>query len=227
MYQLHEAIKAKDKLKASLLLETAEYINTCDDLGFYPIHLSVLNGLQDITRRLLALGADPNVTVTKMPDRKKFLESFHDGSLDGDTLDCILHSIKQLGNYTPIHIAVRDRQYTQCQLLIQYGANVNSTDLGLCTPLHWAAMNGDIEIAKLLFSNGAKPNATDLAKSTPLHEAVRKNHYDFVVFLLMANADPSIRDISDLCPMDYAENKPNIVKLLTDRGQYVSCSSKQ
>lgn len=216
MYTLHEAIKAKDNTRAKSLLKSGAPIDISDEKGLYPLHLAVLNGLTDIVYQLLKIGANPNVTMNT-EQHESSLRPFNPSTeLDDNLMEEILSGIRQLGNHTPIHIAVKESQVNLCQILLEFGANVNATDLGQCTPLHWAALNGNLDVTKLLIQHGANTNVKDLAHSTPLHEAVRKQHHELVLILLLANANPNHQDIGGMNAFDYAKHQPETLKILLE-----------
>lgn len=216
MLNLHEAIKAKDNTKAKYLLQSGVDIDISDEKGLYPLHLAVLHGLTDIVHQLLKIGANPNITMNTDNHDEQFPKLNNSTELDDSLMEEILSGIRQLGNHTPIHIAVKESNLEMCQILLEFGANVNATDLGQCTPLHWAALNGDINITKLLLQHGADANVKDLAYSTPLHEAIRREHDELVLILLLANADPNQQDIGHMNAYDYAKHQPAILKVLLE-----------
>lgn len=81
-----------------------------------------------------------------------------------------------------------------CRLLINQGADVNSTPAtDMYTALGSAAINGDLELAALLLREGAEINATGGSPGTALDQAATSGRLDMVKFLLNANALSSVR----------------------------------
>jgi ankyrin repeat protein len=62
------------------------------------------------------------------------------------------------------------------KLLVEVGADINSTDYDQRTCLHLAASEGNGPVVEYLLSAGATPNAKDRWGGTPLRDAVRHNH---------------------------------------------------
>lgn len=73
--------------------------------------------------------------------------------------------------FSPLHIAAMYGYHSTAELLIKYGANVNTGDCSGSTPLHIASCHGFLSLVTLLVENGADSNAASLNGSTPLHSA--------------------------------------------------------
>jgi ankyrin repeat protein len=72
---------------------------------------------------------------------------------------------------------------TLVKLLLEKGAEVDSTDAGGRTPLSWAARNGHEGVVKLLLEKGAEVDSKENGGRTPLWWAARNGH-EAVVKLL-------------------------------------------
>ena len=78
-------------------------------------------------------------------------------------------NVKDMDNWTPLHIAVRFDHEELVELLIANGANVNARGgWQQGAPLHWASLAGRINIVELLIANGANVNAKAKNGGTPL-----------------------------------------------------------
>lgn len=77
-----------------------------------------------------------------------------------------------------LHLACQTADIGMVELLLQYGANVNATDLKGRTPLHHCALKGRHSFAKLLLSRGADPHVVDEEGKTPLQYAVGSGTVD-------------------------------------------------
>ncbi|CAD6218586.1 unnamed protein product [Miscanthus lutarioriparius] len=71
-----------------------------------------------------------------------------------------------------LHLACRAADLGMVELLLQYGANVNSADSRGRTPLHHSIMKGRHVYAKLLLSRGADSQAVDRDGRTALQYAI-------------------------------------------------------
>lgn len=200
----------KDNLfkEAEQLIINGHQINEQDESGLSSLHIATLKGNAAIVHRLLEAGSNPNARTT-IDTVYNFDEIQESGA---DHTDTIVSSLRGLGNKTPLHIAAKESLFEIGQLLLAYGADINTLDAGLCTPLHWSANKGDAKFVRLLLENNANPNARDLAWSTPLHEATRKNHVNVVKLLMNFKADPFIKDISEQSAIEIARSN---IKMLS------------
>jgi len=92
--------------------------------------------------------------------------------------------IKNARGSTPLAIAVFFRNTQMVELLLSYGANVNTRDSFETTPLHNACENGDVDMVQLLLDKGASIDVRNKNDSTPLHRAALNGHLDVVHMLL-------------------------------------------
>ena len=77
-------------------------------------------------------------------------------------------------SYTPLHEATISRKPEIIELLLQKGANVDSTSNGGFTPLHLAASLGDLKCIEMLLKYNASVNVADLSEYTP-HQTAENN----------------------------------------------------
>jgi len=70
-------------------------------------------------------------------------------------------------SYTPLHEATSSRKPEIIELLLENGANVDSTSNGGYTPLHIAASIGDLRCIEMLLKYNAHVKVTDEFKKTP------------------------------------------------------------
>ncbi|KAH7653699.1 Arf-GAP with coiled-coil ANK repeat and PH domain-containing protein [Dioscorea alata] len=87
---------------------------------------------------------------------------------------------------TLLHLACQTADVGMVELLLQYGANVNITDMKGRTPLQHCIAKGRHVITKLLLSRGADPHAVDMDGKTLLHHAIESGtiHDEEVLVLL-------------------------------------------
>ncbi len=77
---------------------------------------------------------------------------------------------------TALHFAAAGGHLGVVRLLLDRGADVNSTTMRGETPLHLAATEGNAACAKLLLERGADVHASVTAGSTPLYYAAYGGH---------------------------------------------------
>ncbi|HEU4387619.1 MAG TPA: ankyrin repeat domain-containing protein [Blastocatellia bacterium] len=138
----------------TLIKQDVSLVNAFSPDGFMPLGLAVFFGHGDTVEALLAAGAEVNTASRE--------------------------SMK----VTPLHSAAAARQTAIAKVLIDHGADVNSSqaESGF-TPLHEAALNGDIELARLLLERGAKINAKMTDGKTPLVFALESRQSEMAKFL--------------------------------------------
>lgn len=133
-----------------------------------------------LVRRLITLGADPNVKH----DDACFSEHFNERFL--------------LKGETPLGSAARYGETELADILLKAGANPNQIS-ALRTPLAWACMTFDytehhLTAVKQLLAAGAEPNVFEGGdRYTPLHWAAERGYADLVVELLKAGANPKLK----------------------------------
>ena len=81
-------------------------------------------------------------------------------------------------------------------MLLEGGANVESTNVNRRTALHCAAYNGHLDVCRLLLDWGAKVNPLDVWEDTPLHDAATRGYLSVAKLLVERGADVSIKSKS-------------------------------
>ena len=124
--------------------------------------------------------------------------TLHDATRNGDfsIVQTLLNTgvnvnEKNKDGWTPLHIAASKNHRKIVELLIDNGAEVNSTGepssifiwQGGFTPLHYAAVNGHREIVELLISKDAEVNSKADNGLTPRDWAIKRNHTDIAELL--------------------------------------------
>lgn len=125
-FTLHEAAAMGLLAKVITKVNTQPaLLNTPAKDGFLPLTLACFFGQQPVVDYLLKKGAKVNVPATN-PTK-----------------------------VMPLHSAVAKNDYAICELLINYGADVNARQTQGVTPLHSAAHRGNLKLVQLLVENGA------------------------------------------------------------------------
>ncbi|KAK8460113.1 hypothetical protein SEVIR_2G280000v4 [Setaria viridis] len=135
--------------------------------------------------------ASPSIGSSRCFDRNP-LEK--DSSGDSISPASTSARIDELDDYVEglslLHLACRVADLGMVELLLQYGANVNSTDSRGRTPLHHCIMKGRPMYARLLLSRGADSQATDRDDRTALQYAMDGGAIDDEEILVLLE-DPS------------------------------------
>lgn len=165
-----DASGTKQKEIVSLLLERGANPNDADYSGWRP--LIDASGDAEIMKLLLANGADPNFNVEdgRTPLTRECDEGYFNTSkilLEGGADANMPNS----GNgMTPLMYAANatEEALQLCELLIQYGADIDAQDDNGMTPLMYSARSRQIGVMKLLIEQGADVTITDEKGKTAL-----------------------------------------------------------
>uniref|UniRef100_A0A2P2LTL9 Uncharacterized protein MANES_08G101900 n=1 Tax=Rhizophora mucronata TaxID=61149 RepID=A0A2P2LTL9_RHIMU len=102
------------------------------------------------------------------------------GASEGQTLE-------DLDGCSLLHLACETADIGMLELLLQYGANINSADSRGQTPLHRCIVGGRAAFAKLLLTRAADPRALNREGKLPLTLAVESNFTDSEVLALLSD----------------------------------------
>jgi uncharacterized protein len=103
-------------------------------------------------------------------------------------------------------------------LLLEKGADPNTSDNEGFTPLMYAAVKGHFEAANLLLGKGADVNAVEKSGGTALMLASHEGQTEVVKLLLEKGADVNVKEKTGKTALSMASSKghEDIVKLLKD-----------
>ena len=97
----------------------------------------------------------------------------------------------------PLIVATCKQYYEMASMLLNYGANINTSVGTGATPLHFAAKKSS-NLLGLLLQKGCNIHARTRNQNTALHYAVRERQYENVLRLLQNGAEPNcVNDIGE------------------------------
>jgi ankyrin repeat protein len=203
------------------------FINTVDNNEEAPLLKAAFNGHLEIARLLLKSGAnrpslkeitDALLKKAKVEPTKKFLLAFPDAiaslGTDGQELSHLavekdnIALVKSLLHEGKFNIHARDNHqktplyYVKSEellnLLIDQGAEPNSTDSSGRTPLYYVPRN----LIKPLIKRGANPDVQDLNGNTPIYLATCERQPMIIKALKENGANPNIINLQGLNAYD-------------------------
>ena len=125
-----------------------------------------------------------------------------------------------IGN-TPLHSAAYFGDIEMVQVLLDYGADVNTQNDLFDTPLNFALLDDhqiEPKVARLLVEHGADPNRRGYKGFTALHLASKSGQLEIVRLLIEHGASVEVKNDEDRTPLDDAsgEQREKIIKLLLE-----------
>uniref|UniRef100_A0A674CCL8 Ankyrin-2-like n=1 Tax=Salmo trutta TaxID=8032 RepID=A0A674CCL8_SALTR len=210
---LHCAARSGHDPAVELLLERGAPMLARTKNGLSPLHMSAQGDHVECVKHLLQHKAPvDDVTLD-------YLTALHVAAHCGHyrvtklLLDKRANpNARALNGFTPLHIACKKNRVKVMELLVKYGAFIQS---GL-TPIHVAAFMGHLNIVLLLLQNGASPDVSNIRGETALHMAARAGQVEVVRCLLRNGALVDARAREDQTPLHIASRlgKTEIVQLL-------------
>lgn len=114
----------------------------------------------------------------------------------------------EIGNKTPLTLAIELKQKGFIKLLIKNGADLNvGRKSDGATPLILAAKMGEYQLVNTLIGVGAKIDANDVNQNTALIMAAKENQEMIVKRLLSVGADVNATDDSGLTALKHAKER--------------------
>ena len=192
----HAILKGKSAAAITLLNNGAN-ADQQDASEASPLELAAWHALDDVVEALLQKGADPNA-------QNKKGDSYDEGQ------PCL---------FTPLHAALTGRSV---DLLVAYGAAVDTKDYEGRTPLHQAAELNMCDAVRALVRHGADVNAKDCEGATPLVIALEHHSREVSQLLVTLGADVSIPNSRGQYPIHIASREGDGVNYLVQRGADVN-----
>jgi ankyrin repeat protein len=158
--------------------------------GYMPLHVATMNKQEEVAELLIRYGADVNATdeIGNTP----ILYAAKNKDLK---ITKLLVTNKANVQVNPgLLIAVKNASREIVEILLQHGAEVNTSDEDGRTALHFTVSirycdNVKVQMTKFLLSRGGNVNAETKTGQTPLHTAAKLGCVKVVEALLEYNAD--------------------------------------
>ena len=147
--------------------------------NFSYLHCAVFQNRSDILKDCFRLFGNINLNELDVYNRTVFHIAATHGHYECLKVLCSKCSDKEILNardccrYTALHYAVQNSNTYCAKLLLETGADPNSTQHSGCTSLHLAAVYGFSETVMLLCEYGADVHAQNFYGETPLLMAAR------------------------------------------------------
>ena len=194
------------ELAEAMNLEFDDVNDSVDDEGHTPLMLAAWSGHSQLTERLLAIGADPNIGDNKglMPlhlaAAKNNITVARFLLQNGAKIDA-----RSEGGNAPLHAAALGNAVDVVKLLVVSGASPNVENSGGGTPLHAAAHNNSAEVIRnILIHPDVNVNVPNANAQTPLHFAARGDHLEAATLLVESGAHINAADDNGDVPLHTA-----------------------
>uniref|UniRef100_A0ABD2X5A0 Uncharacterized protein n=1 Tax=Trichogramma kaykai TaxID=54128 RepID=A0ABD2X5A0_9HYME len=201
------------------------HLNALDKVGNTPLHLAIRFGNLKLFELLLRRYADPNIANKEGCTLLHIIceEEVDDNSFEllfkiSDDIRQKLHIDAQnnAGN-TPLHLAVKNKNYITVEFLLRRDANPNLANAEGLTPMHIICETDcDHELAEMIFeisNNKYQPvhvNDQDLNGNTPLHVAAYFRQPLVTEILLRKGANPNMVNYDECTPLHLICKNQNI-----------------
>lgn len=171
---LRVAIQSKNEkiVRTIISQSTSKLINPMDNKGLTYLHIACLRGMVELVEDYIDNGADLNETVH--PFAPKY------------------------SSYTPLHIAVQQKNHQLIDLILRHCTKINIRDNEGCTPLHLTCTSrfAYSDIASKLLKQGADPDARNSLSETLIELAIKHDKLEILKVALKHNANPNLINTS-------------------------------
>ncbi|OXU28914.1 hypothetical protein TSAR_006803 [Trichomalopsis sarcophagae] len=191
---LYHAIQAHRFDFAKRLILYGADVRKKTSFNLTALHLAVTN-----TSVVEKADIIPNYSVYLEENFDKYLETFHYATAARWEEEIKLASAQRMNS--DFDSAGR---LSLVEMLLSFGADVNSKDNNGCSPIHCAVYTGDIELVKTLINAGADIENRNRMDVTPLFDAVFSCNIDMVRLLLNCGARVDAERIDGETPLFWA-----------------------
>jgi ankyrin repeat protein len=162
----------------------------------------------EIVRELVTHGANVHARSKLLPEPEPYVIDVRGQSVFGSNYPATIRFPEVSGGFTALHFAAQQGVVESARVLLDAGADVNSSHPEHGSPLVIAIASGHEDMAKFLLERGADPNIKDAWGIAPLHYALHQE------VLILNNFQPSNTDRFGWT----RQNMPRLVEVLLDYG---------
>jgi ankyrin repeat protein len=208
---------------------TAVYLNCRENNevrdGIYEIQVVGNNVEQSVVKRSVNGQLFDAIAEKDLGKVKKLIKSKADVNY---TEPLSLSDGSEIGEWTPLMLAVMTRNFDVVKILVSSGAKVNHMNANAFNALWLASDIGVLDIVKYLAKHGANINNSNMDGVTPLMSAAQNGNYDLAAFLLGKHAEINRRhkDGDSALMLAIARGNNRIAQLLISSGADVRNKNK-
>ncbi|XP_044064689.1 B-cell lymphoma 3 protein homolog [Siniperca chuatsi] len=205
-----------------LLMWARRDIDIYNNLRQTPLHLALITQQANMVEALLRAGADPAALDRNGQTALHLCCEYDQRDCLSIVLSCSSSSrCLEIGNYEglrPLHLAVLRGRKDLARMLLDAGADINTTDIKSGqSPLMHAVESNNADMVHFLIESGCDVNSQSYSGNTALHSACGRGQVDTVRLLLKSGADSSLKNNHNDTPVMVAKNK-KIADVLRGRG---------
>jgi len=184
---LHSAVDKGWMELVELLIRNGAEVNAKDKRGNTPLHYSIQKESWEMTKLLVAKGAD---TVKEGLTLLHYMSTYDSRDIVEQLLakGAKVDERDEVYEFTALHYAARFGCKNVAEVLIANGADIKAKDKWDYEPIHWAAHHDRAEVVELLISKGADVNAKTSLGQTPLQLAKVRRNKETIELLLKHGA---------------------------------------
>lgn len=176
-------------------------LNISDKNGNYLLNYAIIKNNMELVKLLLEYGAYLDIfdadgkTLTYLPIKYSYITMLkYLLDHDANNIGVSILDLKDKQGLVPIHYAVNFKNYEATKLLIDYGANVNTTTYENHNALHLAIEAKDEQICKLVIRYISNIGAKIQGGRNSLHLAVINNMNNIAKILIDKGIDINVQD---------------------------------